>query len=261
MGRVYAEGLTDAIKARCSTDNRVKRGGSADGTIGGELMDQARAVEDLYRHHLMGWYTEHIPQHVRDWAASIPGIASGELFPRMICLLGHPRVAIPWRWEGKSLVQAGDPYERSLRQFWQFCGCGDPERVPAKNMTREQLLACGKRTQIRPLLHTFSTSLVMSGTPVKKEKSKYFGRPRSHAAAGSPFYKIYVEARQDAETKTHDRQCQNRKRPPQRSNGCGTIANPEWGAPGSPWRPGHVDMHAHRIVHKELLRELWQVSK
>lgn len=259
-GRIYAEALTDAIKARTSTENRVKRGMTADAILGHVMITEARDHEARCRGRLLDWYTGHIPEHVRDWAAAIPGLATGELFPRILCTLGHPRIAEPWRWEGKNLIPAGDPYERTLRQLWAFCGCGDPERIPAKNMSREQLLACGKRTAIRPLLYTFSNYLAMVGMPVTKKDSKLFGRPRSYAAADSPFFKLFIEAKTDGASHIHDRQCQNHKRPPMKPDGCGTVAHPEWGEPGSPWRPGHVLAHAHRIVHKEFLRELWRVS-
>ncbi|HXJ71724.1 MAG TPA: hypothetical protein VNM37_02685, partial [Candidatus Dormibacteraeota bacterium] len=66
--------------------------------------------------------------------------------------------------------------------------------------------------------------------------------------------------KKEAAENRHVRQCQNKARPPMSPNGCGTFAHPERGAPGSLWRPGHINMHAHRIVHKELLRDLWVVS-
>jgi hypothetical protein len=245
--RAVAEGLSDAIKARISAVNRVERGGTADALYGPEMLAMAREQEERYREMLMDLYAQQIPGHVREWVTGIPGIASGELFPRLLGLLGHPRVAIPWRWEDRVLVPAGEPYERTVRELWSYCGCGDPERVPGKNASREELLAAGKRRQVRPLLYTFSSYLVLMHT-------------RSEAVAGSKFYKICVEAKQAAQGNVHERQCQNHKRPPMRSNGCGTVAHPEWGEPGSPWRPGHIDMHAHRIVHKEFLRELWVVS-
>ena len=252
--RIFAEGLSDAKKARVSAENRVIRGGAAEPDHAKDIIDLARHTETRYEEMLLDAYKVQVPEHVQEWARGIPGIATGELFPRILGMLGHPRIAIPMRWEDKKPkpVPNGDPRPRTIRQLWQYCGCGDPLIVPRKEIlghppTREEKLAGGKRTVIRPLLYTFSSSLVRAHT-------------RSETVAGSLFYKILVEAKTTAEGNVHARQCQNKKIPPMRSNGCGTVAHPEWGAPGSPWRPGHVDMHAHRLVAKEFLRELWLVS-
>lgn len=245
--RAASEGLSDAKKARIATVNRVKRGGTSDAIQAGRMIKLAEGTEKEYKQILMEQYRNQVPQHVRDWAAAIPCLGTGALFPRILGLLGHPRVAIPWMWENKTLVSAGPPFERSLRQLWQYAGCGDPLRVPRKNMSREELLACGKRTVIRPLLYTFSSSLVRM-------------HRRSEAVAESRYYKLLTAAKEEAGSRTHAIQCQNHKPPPMRSNGCGTVLHPEWGAPGSPWRPGHIDMHAHRIIAKEFLRDLWVIS-
>lgn len=266
--RTLGEALADAIKARVATDNRVKRGGAAVDEVAGKVMLQAaRNLEDLYRKELVAEYRSVVPAPIREWAAGIPGLASGELFPRIISILGHPRIATPYAWpEGaRTPVPAGEPYERSLRQLWQYAGCGDPASVPVKAVlgrtpTRQDMLHAGKRTVLRPLLYTFSSSLVLAGTPVTKEGSRLYGRPRSQAAHDSEFYQIFAAAKAEGAGRVHTRQCQNRKRPPMSPNGCGTVQHPEWGEPGSPWRPGHAQAHAHRVVHKEFLRQLWRVA-
>jgi len=113
--------------------------------------------------------------------------------------------------------------------------------------SREEKLAAGKRATLRPLLFTFSAYLLRSHT-------------RSEAVAGSRYWQVFEQAREGAQGNIHQRQCQNKKRPPLKPNGCGTVLHPEWGAPGSPWRKGHILMHAHRMVHKEFLRDLWVVA-
>lgn len=249
--RTCGEALADAIKARISVENRVERGGAAFALQGKPLVDGARKMEDSFRVQLMDEYRHVVPENIRDWAAQIPGLASGELFPRIIAVIGHPRHAIPYHWEGGDIVP-GIPYSRSLRQFWQWAGCGDPDMVPRSDVlghspTREEKLAAGKRTQLRPLLYTFSSYLLRSHT-------------RSEAVANSRYWQVFTKAKAEAQEKKHHRQCQNKKRPPLRPNGCGTVLHPEWGAPGTPWRPGHALMHAHRMVHKEFLRDLWVVA-
>ena len=261
--RNIAEGLADATKARVSTVNRVERGGTADLIQGEEMITMAQDLEKRYREMLMGKYATVVPAHVREWAAGIPGIATGELFPKLLGFIGHPRIAIPWHWEESALVP-GEPYYRSLRELWSWCGCGDPARNPrdlVKRPPQEQVLACGKRTQVRPVLHVFSSYLVTAGTPVTKDKSKFLGRPRSEKAASSPFFLLFQKEKEEGAAKVHQWPCQNHKLPKFSSNGCGTVAHPEWGEPGSPWRPGHAQAHAHRMVHKEFLRQLWEISE
>lgn len=267
MLRAAAESRTDAIAMRIAMENRVQRGGAAaDAEAAERLTGIARAAEADCRALLHSLYTEAVPEPVREWAAGIPGLASGEVFPALIGLIGDPTVATPYKWEipdgggPRRLVADGEPYDRSVQELWAWCGCGDPARRIETGMSQEQLLACGKRTVIRPLLFAFSSYIARSGRPVTKEGSAKLGLPVSQAVADSKYFKIFSDAKADGLTKVHTETCKNRKRPPQHSNGCGTVAHPEWGEPGSPWRPGHAEMHAHRVVGKELLRDLWIVS-
>ena len=254
--RVLGESLADAKKARVSAVNRAERGGVLREMERDMITRPALAVEDEYAHRLVEEYAKVVPDNVRAWAEGIPGLGSGPLFPRIIAAIGHPRIATPYAWgevNGKpAVVSAGDPFERSLRQLWQYCGCGDPETNPRQDIighspTRDDKLRGGKRTTVRPLLHVFSSYLVRMHT-------------RNEKVASSRYYAILEETKKEAAENRHVRQCQNKARPPMSPNGCGTFAHPEWGAPGSLWRPGHINMHAHRIVHKELLRDLWVVS-
>ena len=68
---------------------------------------------------------------------------------------------------------------------------------------------------------------------------------------------VYVAEKDKAATKVHCADCRNRVRPPGRPNGCGTVAHPEWGEPGSPWRPGHQHQHALSMVAKTILKDLF----
>lgn len=267
--RASAESLADAIDLRIATENRVRRGGTFDQFdqehgIGAQILASAKDHEAACRRMLQSTYEECVPDRVRGWAKGVPGLASGETFPRLIGLLGNPRVATPWTWDTSGpkrvLVPAGDPYERGIRQLWSYCGCGDPQRKPTAGMSQEELLACGKRTIIRPVLFTFSSYLLRAGSPVTKEDSKKFGQPMSQDVADSKYYKLFAQARADGQGKVHQDTCRNKKRPPMKPNGCGTVAHPEWGEPGSPWRPGHALAHAHRVTGKELLKDLWEVS-
>ena len=268
MLRKMSECLVDATKARISTKNRFSHAPAAD-AVNEDIDTWKRMLKAVHEHEkfcqdmLIDIYTSKVPAHVREWAAGIPGMASGELFPKLIGLAGHPRIAVPMRWEDKVLVPAGEPYYRTPRQFLQFCGCGDPERNPRDmhKPTQAQLLACGKRKSVRPVLHAFSSYLASSGKTVTKEKSKFLGRPRSEKIAMSHYFQIFAAAKADGENHVHQWQCQNRKPPRFAPNGCGTVAHPEWGEPGSPWRSKHAEMHAHKMVHRAFLLDLWNVCE
>lgn len=259
--RFAAESLTDAIDLRVKIQNRIRSGQADLMTAGMELTESqvkkhplvARALEDedSYRELLTSRYEQAVPLKVREWAQTVPIIRSGELFPRLVGLVGNPRYAVPLKLEGtgkdRKAVADGEPFERSLRQLWQYCGCGDPDLVPEAG-NQAVLLRRGKVKTVRPILFTFSKQLVMSAA-------------RSDFTKESELYKIYVDAKAEARFKRHTKTCKNRHRPPMTSNGCGTVANPELGEIGSLWRPGHQQAHAYRIVQKELLRRWWEASE
>lgn len=248
--RSLGEGLTDAKKIRIATFNRVERGNMAQGEIAGLMKKNATDTEEFYIRQIQVEYRKVVPLRVQKWAADIPGLKTGALFPRIIASMGNPRIASPEKWgvvDGrKTVIPDGEPYERGVRQLWSYCGCGDPERTPSANMTREELLACGKRRVIGPLLFSWTSYLVrMHG--------------RSEEVGSSAYYRFFEEVKAASQAKFHSRECRNRSfRPPY--TGCGTVAHPEWGAIGSPWRPGHINMHAHRVLRKRFLRDLWEVS-
>lgn len=431
--RMAAEGVADAIKKRTGTMNRV-RSGMADLMTSEQptkkeienhpLVQIDLRAENAARDLLQSLYVQNVPLKVREWAASVPILKSGELFPRICGMTGNPRLAIPLRMEGtgkgRKAIPDGEPYWREcrclcdncalarkdpdtdgglhcrvrssacsgLRDFWQWCGCGDPERFPrtaaelkelgvqviglnievgdyvdegdiilslkggkgigdvpspvagivtsiavqagsswvkegdeicqvspihlteARDQTgqaihrtgsmlhaaihrteanpdtanlaaeaitntandrteanlltipvlvpdlgefgiikpQEYLLSMGKRTTVRPLLRAFSNQLLMNSA-------------RSQDIKDSEFWKIFTEARTSAEAKVHTRTCRNKKIPPMSPNGCGTSAHPEWGEPGSPWRDGHKNAHAHRVLQKEMLRMFWEAAE
>jgi hypothetical protein len=229
----------------------------------------AKAMERAYADALMDEYERFVPSDVQKWFRGIPGFGDGVLSARLIGYIGNPCVATPMEWSenGKELVVYEDE-DRTISQLWAYCGCGDPALSAChgyRTTTRDQKLAVGKRSTARAVLYSWSSYLVrMAG--------------RSADVANSKYYKLYITTRKDAAGhdgkcdtgkwpspcagthKHHNSDCQNKNRPPLAPNGCGIAAHREWGQVGSPWRPGHLNMHAHRIVHKELLRDLWVTS-
>lgn len=275
--RALAEQLSDAIQQRVRTNNRADSGAVANTVLAESMKAIAKATEDQSRKLLVEEYQRTVPLVVQQWVQQIPGMASGELFPRLLGTIGNPRVAYPFHWEaggegqGKRILIADAPYVRGtnhprkpewvnypgyesswdsphafgLRTFWQYCGVGDAESRPKKGATQEELLRAGKK-EVQAILYAFSSYLVRM-------------RKRSDAIAESRYLAVYDTQRERAESKTHKSQCQNHAVPPAHSNGCGTVAHPEWGAPGTVWRPGHMAAHAHRMVAKEFLRGLYKV--
>jgi hypothetical protein len=296
--RYLGQGLADAKQDRVSMNNRFKRAGTAISPGVTKMVSEAADLhEGQYEKMLMEEYKRRVPEHVREWAKTIPGLASGELFPRIIAAIGHPRIAspeLPDPEDSKTLI-IGDPYERSPQELRQYMGAGDPKRKPFKGMTQEDLFAMGKIRQVRPLLFTWSSNLVKMSSPGGAH-TKNPGQPKSVTAANSGWFKDFVNAKQkysghvgkcmDISDKDdvnyhlkglpgppgpfpecyelhhkHQWECHNTKRPPARSNGCAIGAHPEWGEVGSPWRPGHIDMAAHRKLHQIFADKLWEISE
>lgn len=269
--RAAGEDLTDMIEVRKAADNRARTLSHLDT----ELIrpDWVDTAEKAARAALRDRYEAAVPEQVRDWAATVPGFGSGELFPRLIAAIGDPAIATPLlpiepgdTGRGARSRPAGEPYVRSLRQLFQYCGVGDTmlkprEDVLGRKPEREDVLRAGKR-DIQPLLYTWSTLLLRGQRHASVSESRYWDLltarlllTRGHEGACDPGKTCFGSHR------VHERQCQNHQRPPRRSDGCGTVQNPEWGAPGSPWRPGHISMDAHRTVQKTLLADLWRVSR
>lgn len=156
MNRVRS-GMADLMAGGQPTEKEIK----AHPLVQIDLFAEERA-----RELLQSMYVQNVPLKVREWAASQPILKSGELFPRICGMTGNPRLAIPLRMEGtgkaRKAVPDGEPYWREcrclcencaiarrspdedgalhchvrkdacsgLRDFWQWCGCGDPERFP-----------------------------------------------------------------------------------------------------------------------------------
>ncbi len=265
--RAIGQSLNDAIQARISIGNRMGHQKAVmDAGLAEMMIEAAEKAEQTFREMLREAYERHVPGEVRVWAANVPGLASGALFPRIVGITGNPCVAIPYKWaeDGGGLVEDGPPRWRSLRQLWQWAGAGDAAFKPysdvlGRPVTQADKLRAGKTTQLRPLLFAWSSSLMRSATPVTKEFSAKFGQPVSQIAADSLYWKVFTQAKEEAKAKVHRTTCRNRKRAPW-SNGCGTVAHPEWGEPGSPWRPGHQLAHAHRVAQKAMLADFWRVA-
>ena len=252
--RAAGENLADLIEVRKAAENRAR-------TLGHLDTEQicppwVQTAEKAARQALADAYRRSVPAAVRDWAAQVPCLGSGELFPRIIAIIGDPCTAVPLlpiakgdTGRGARSRPAGAPYLRSSHQLCQWAGVGDPrskarEDYLGRKPEQADLLRAGKRSQIPPLLYVWSSQLVRS--------------QRFPSVTDSAYWKLFTERK--AVIRVHEWQCQNHRRPPARPDGCGTLLHPEWGVPGSLWRPGHVNMDAHRVVQKRLVIDLWRAA-
>jgi hypothetical protein len=272
--RAAGEDLADLIEVRKAAENRARTLGHLD--TAQICPPWIATAEKAAREALQDAYKRTVPEEIREWAATVPGLGSGELFPRIIAIIGDPCVATPLlpiakgdTGRGARSQPSGPPYIRSPHQLWQWTGMGDAWSKPREDYLgrkpeQADLLHAGKRSQIPPLLYVWSTTLVKGQRFDSVAESDYWklltdrlALTRGHDGpcdAGTGPQPCFATHRK------HERQCQNHKRPPARSDGCGISLHPEWGEPGSPWRPGHVQMDANRLVQKKLLMDLWKVA-
>lgn len=141
--------------------------------------------------------------------------------------LGEPSIA-------RLLGIIGDPGSREhVRQLYAYCGVGEPSRKRRRGMSRKELAAAGN-PDAKSALWNISDVIKRS-----RGKVKEFG----------PYQKLYEERRAQTEERVHNAPC------PQ----CGKKNAPA--EVGVPWRPGHQDADALRIVGKAILRDLWSIAR
>lgn len=269
--RTAAENLRDLVHYRVSIENRVKRGGHYRDVAGREGMDRVQfAVDEEKRaqEDLITAYELTVPGPMRDELGSIYGFGSGHSLAALIGFIGHPRLAIPLRWEdrpkggwpdggteAKRNVSDGDPFWRpGPRTLFAYCGIGDPLRDPKliRNCSQEQMLAGGRKTVVQPRLRVWSDYIA---------KSVNMGKPN---VLSSEWGRTYQKWLADGRTRSHTTECVNKFHKianPSGRRGCGTTAHPEWGDVGSPWRPNHAVYHAHRKLQQSFLLRLWDLSE
>jgi hypothetical protein len=181
-------------------------------------------------------YRRVVPAAIRQWQQDTPGIGEA-LLARLLGHLGHPVLAMPHHWQGKGTdrqLVADVPCERTVSQLWQYCGHGDPARRIAKGMSAEDLAAIGS-PRLKMLVHLNAEACM-----------KCVGTTRSRR---SPYRDVYEARRLVTADRVHAAPCVR----------CGPSGRPA--AEGSPWSAAHQHADALRIVGKEILRDLWRVSR
>jgi hypothetical protein len=156
--RIAAETFADFQQFRVAANNRAERGGVPPDEFA-DLVVGLDAQEAALRRVLVRAYRAAVSPAVRDWQQRTPGLGE-PTFARLLGLLGHPRVAFPWHWEGEGHdrhLVADAPYARTISQLWSYCGVGDATRKQKKGKTADELMACGS-PRLRSLLFLVATS-------------------------------------------------------------------------------------------------------
>jgi len=226
--RIWAEMFDDAQKARIANVNRAERGG-ADPDIFAPHIEALRHTEHECRLQLRRNYRKIVPQPIQQWQKVSVGIGI-DMLARLLGHMGHPVWATPHHWEGTGsnrVLITDPPFERSVGQLWQFCGHGAPSRK-TKGMTAADLAAQGN-PKLKMLVH-------LNAEMCMKQRT-------------SPYRLVYEQSRESTADKLHTVECVR----------CGPSGKPA--QPGTPWSAGHQHAHALRITGKEILRDLWMVSR
>jgi len=263
--------LDDIEKVRIMNGNRIGALERAYGETLPHFVDISEAVlrsEHLAELELVRAWRRH---PLAAWAKTQKGVGEKSI-ARLIAEIGDPLVGSTGHWETsgngdhesdeaqRRVVpdiigsEAIDPtghnsrtprtrtwiidtyFDRSVSQLWQYCGVGDPARskIP-KGAVQAELMARGK-PRAKKQLWLISTGMVKAGIRNPKD-----GNP---SVAVSPWGEIYLERKKVTADRLHARDC------PQ----CHAKT-------GDPWKPGHQNMDALRILAKEFLKALFDAAK
>jgi hypothetical protein len=169
----------------------------------------------------------------KDFLDERNGVAA-KSFGRLWALIGDP-IHLP----------NGD--DRSVGQLFQYSGVGNPEK-------REAGKKIHYNPKIGPRLHVIAEN---AGVKVK----------------GAYYRDVYDAAKLDAQGRLHSIPCAQcgSKSAEQKAaqaemdkihgDGVVRLKNDKHAEVGDPWRPGHIDGHAKRIVKREFLRDVWEYTQ
>lgn len=230
--RAWAEQFAAVQQFRIAAQNRVRAANVDAGMFAAQI-----AAYDALEHNtdlaLGRCYRRIVPAEIKGWQKLHPGLGV-HLIGLLLGHLGNPAVATPAHWEGtgpsRHLVYS-TPRHRTLSQLWSYCGLGDSTKRKTKGMTADELAALGN-PQLKMLLHLLAESCMI-------QRVKHGGR----------YGDIYDLRRLITADRLHATDCVR----------CGPSGKPA--LTGSPWSKAHQHADALRIVSKEILRDLWLISR
>lgn len=128
--RFLARTLDDLERLRVATSNRV-RAAQEEGDLPPALPALAEVLEQQEHQIRLALQKTWKKHYLYPWSSTLNGVKGGTLLPRLIAEMGDPYIATPMAgfrapdgsWK---VVADGEPFERTLRQLWRYCGLGDP---------------------------------------------------------------------------------------------------------------------------------------
>lgn len=292
--RVWSEMFWDKQEERKSQENRAginhkgerrKRafGGDVDPTVYLEAIRREYASERLLALAMRKCYRRVVPKEIQEWQRSTPGIGE-HLLARLLGIIGDPRIAQPYHWEGtgKNREQIADePFERNVAKLWAYCGHGDPTRRRQRGMDVDTAMSLGN-PRAKTLVYLLAegcmklTGAAANGraessldSPLPPTSSmatdgaiprhaapstngdapaKCAPQSNSRARARSPYRDVYDQARAHYADALHKEPCVR----------CGPSGKPALA--GSPLSDKHKLARALRKVGKEILKDLWRAA-
>lgn len=247
--RIWAESYADAQQTRIALVNRMERGGVDSDLLTGH-QQLLEASENAFRLAMVRSYRRIVRQSmpaVEEWQKNSFGIGE-HLLARLLGHLGHPRLAEPYQWMdeapaghrcipdrcGVRHLVALEPFERSVRQLWAYCGHGAPVRR-RKGMSQEDALSLGA-PRCKMLVHLLAEATI-----------KCQPQPISPSSAnGAP---VGVDLSHD---KYHYRRVYDTRK---------AATEGRVDKDGKLWTDGHRHADALRIVGKNILRDLWTAAQ
>jgi hypothetical protein len=241
-----AEYLTDCERARIAMENRIRSIEQGKTFV---LPHQAAVFEAALRslktieNRAIKDAEEMMSEHpLGEWASrpDMAGVGMKSLL-RLLGSIGDPYVRYASYDVDGELLEPARP-RRGPAELWAYCGMHVVDGRRPRMKRGEQ-----------------------ANWKVEAKKRLYLVAWSCSKNKGCRYYEVKQRAKEAAAAKVHQHECRNSVRPvagkPMGSNGCGTSAHPEWGAVGSPWRPGHQEAYALGIVGKAILKDLFNESK
>lgn len=227
--RILSECFDDMQRARISCNNRMERGRSGEPLEPdqhAELSATLTDAEKRFNKQMILALQVAAPEPLLGWVDDTAGIGLPTI-ARLLGIVGHPRLAQPYHWEGtgpeRHLVP-DEEYERLVSDLWSYCGHGDPLRKRSKGMSADDAMRLGN-----PMAKKLTW--LMADGQVKNKSAAY--RP------------LYESRRAETAERVHAFPCVR----------CGPSGKPA--QPGSPWSKAHQLADAKRIVGKTILRDIW----
>lgn len=256
--RQWAESYEDAQNARIRCSNRIGAGADAE-----EFAPQLEAMRDAEHQFKLGMvrsYRRVVPAPIIAWQKATFGIGE-HLLARLLGAVGHPLIATPYHWEGegkKRELVADPPFERSLRQWWSYCGYGDATRKKRKGMSAEEAFALGN-PRAKMLTHLLAEAAMKCRVePIQASEAT--------TRTADPLASVSAQASLESQWTRGGGNSLGRARPSLASHppsgpskhlrlvyDAGRVKY----ADREDWTLGHQHNAALRLVAKQLLRELW----